>query len=91
LRPLLILFVAACLAPSLEAQAAECFTASKVYQIHPLHGGQASKDGWSVQGDEFAQCVKRAEAADKVLHARYPDSMYELLLAATIGCHAPCN
>lgn len=89
MRPLLILF--ALLALSLEAQAAECFSASKVYQIHPIHGGKSSKDGWSVEGDAFAQCVKRAEKADKALRARYPDSVYELSLAATIGCHAPCE
>jgi hypothetical protein len=90
LRTLLILFAAAYLVSG-EARAAECFTASKVYQIHPIHAGRNSKDGWSVQGDEFAQCVKRAEVADKVFRGRYPDSVYELSLTATIGCHAPCS
>lgn len=68
-----------------------CFAASKTYQIRPLHGGQDSKDGWAVQGDAFAQCVHRAEQADKALHARYPDTVYNLSLAATIGCHSPCG
>ena len=67
-----------------------CFTASKTYRIHPLHGGLEKKDSWVVQGDAFAQCVRRAEAADKALHARYPDAAYNLSPAATIGCHSPC-
>jgi hypothetical protein len=75
--------------PALSADA--CFTASKTYQIHALHGGQDKKDGWTVQGDGFAQCVHRAEAADKALLTRYPDAIYNLSLAATAGCHAPCN
>jgi len=68
-----------------------CFTASKAYQIHPLHGGPGTKDGWVVQGDQFAQCVHRAEAADKALHTRYPDTVYNLSPAATIGYHSPCR
>lgn len=67
-----------------------CFWSSKVYQIHPAAGGPATKDGWRIQGDAFDQCVHRAEAADKSFHARYPDSQYQLALAATIGCHSPC-
>ena len=67
-----------------------CFAASKTYKIHPLNGGEDKRDSWTVQGDEFAQCVHRAEAADKALHARYPDAAYNLSLAATIGCHSPC-
>jgi hypothetical protein len=67
-----------------------CFTASKTYQIHARRGGPSAKDGWVVQGDQFAQCVRRAEAADKALHTRYPDTVFNLSLAATIGCHSPC-
>jgi len=67
-----------------------CFTASKTYRIHPLHGGPEKRDSWAVEGDAFAQCVRRAEAADKVLHARYPDAVYNVSPAATIGCHSPC-
>ena len=67
-----------------------CFAASKTYQIHRLHGGGDTKEGWTVQGDAFAQCVHRAEAADKALRARYPETVYNLSLAATIGCHSPC-
>ncbi len=67
-----------------------CFASSKTYQIHRLHGGGDIKDGWTVQGDAFAQCVHRAEAADKALHTRYPEAVYNLSLAATIGCHSPC-
>ena len=87
---ILTLAVLAGFAP-LPAKAAECFAASKIYVIRPLHGGHNARDGWSVEGNAFAQCVKRAEAADKKLHARYPDSAYGLLPAATVGCHAPCN
>jgi hypothetical protein len=75
--------------PALSADS--CFAASKIYQIHRLHGGGDTKDGWTVQGDAFAQCVHREEAADKALHARYPGTIYNLSLAATIGCHSPCN
>ena len=71
--------------------AAECFTSSKVYRVHPVHGGTDIKDGWSVKADAFNQCVHRAEAADKTLRGRYPDTVYELSLAATIGCHSPCD
>ena len=67
-----------------------CFSAAKTYRIHPLHGGTDQRDGWTVRGDAFNACVHRAEAADKVLRARYPDSIYQLSLAATIGCHSPC-
>ena len=74
--------------PALSADS--CFSASKTYQIHKLNGGGDKKDGWMVEGDAFAQCVRRAEAADKALHARYPDTIYNLSLAATIGCHSPC-
>lgn len=89
-----LLFSAALLAafaagPAVAADA--CYTASKTYQIRPLHGGPDKKDSWVVEGDEFAQCVHRAEAADKALHARYPETAYSLSLAATIGCHSPCD
>lgn len=81
--------VALATGPAIGADA--CYTASKIYQVHPLHGGPGKKDSWIVQGDEFAQCVRRAEAADKALRARYPETVYSLSLAATIGCHSPCN
>jgi hypothetical protein len=68
-----------------------CFAASKTYRIQPLRGGPEKRDSWVVQGDAFAQCVHRAEAADKALQARYPDTVYNLSLVATIGCHSPCN
>jgi hypothetical protein len=71
--------------------AGTCFAASKIYAIHRLHGGADTRDGWAVEGDAFAQCVHRAEAADKALHVRYPDAVFNLSLAATIGCHSPCN
>ncbi|HEV7960705.1 MAG TPA: hypothetical protein VGP01_06705 [Rhizomicrobium sp.] len=75
-----------------SADAADaCFAASKTYHIRPLLGGQDTKDGWAVEGAQFAQCVRRAESADKALHARYPDTVYNLSLAATIGCHSPCG
>jgi hypothetical protein len=78
--------------PSLPANAAgECFMSSKIYRIHPLHGGGDVRDGWTVKADAFNQCVHRAEAADKTLRGRYPDTVYELSLAATIGCHSPCD
>ena len=67
-----------------------CFAASKTYKIHPLNGGEDKRESWTVQGDAFAQCVHRSEAADKALHTRYPDAVYNLSLAATIGCHSPC-
>ena len=90
----LYLISAAALLGLLSASAAisadACFASSKTYQIHRLHGGGDVKDGWSVQGNAFAQCVHRAEAADKVLHAHYPEAVYNLSLAATIGCHSPC-
>lgn len=68
-----------------------CFTASKTYQIRSLQGGQGKRDSWIVEGDAFAQCVRRAEAADKALRERYPETRYNLSLAATIGCHSPCD
>ena len=68
-----------------------CYTASKTYQIRPLHGGGDKRDGWTVEGNAFAQCVHRAEAADKALRTRYPETHYALSLAATIGCHSPCG
>jgi len=72
----------------IPAQAANaCFAAAKVYQIHPLHGGSDIKNGWSVRGDAFSQCVRRAEAADRILRERYPETVYTLSLASTIGCH----
>jgi hypothetical protein len=74
--------------PAISADA--CFASSKTYQIHRLHGGGDTRDGWTVEGDAFAQCVHRAEAADKALHSRYPETAYNLSLAATIGCHSPC-
>jgi hypothetical protein len=77
------------MATNFPAQAATaCFAAAKVYRIHPLHGGADSKDGWSVRGEAFNQCVHRAETADKSLRARYPETLYTLSLASTIGCHA---
>jgi hypothetical protein len=67
-----------------------CFRSAKTYRIHPLRGGADLRDGWDVQGGAFNACVHRAEAADKALRARYPDTVYQLSLAATIGCHSPC-
>lgn len=67
-----------------------CFASSKSYRIHPLRSGSDSRDGWTVKGDAFNECVHRAETADKSLHAKYPDSVYALSLVATIGCHQPC-
>jgi len=67
--------------------AAACFAATRIYQIHPLRGGADVKDGWSVRGESFNQCVRRAEAADRNLRARYPETVYGLSLASTIGCH----
>ncbi len=68
-----------------------CFASSKIYRIHPLRGGPERMDGWSVKADAFAACVHRAEAADNSLHGRYPETLYALSLASTIGCHAPCG
>jgi hypothetical protein len=77
---------------NLPAQAGTtCFASSKSYQIHPLHSGSDIRDGWTVVGDAFNECVHRAERADKSLHAKYPDSVYALSLVATIGCHEPCR
>ena len=84
--PLAALLLSA--SPAISADA--CFASSKIYQIYRLHGGSDVKEGWSVQGDAFAQCVHRAEAADKALRTRYPETVYNLSLAATIGCHSPC-
>ena len=64
-----------------------CFSASKTYRAHPLRGGSDRRDGWQVRGKAFNECVHRAEAADKTLRALYPDTMYQLSLTATIGCH----
>ena len=64
-----------------------CFSSAKSYRIHPLRGGSDQRDGWEVKGTAFNECVHRAEAADKALQARYPDTVYQLSLAATIGCH----
>jgi hypothetical protein len=64
-----------------------CFSASKTYRVHPLRGGSDQRDGWDVRGNAFNECVHRAEVADKILRARYPDTIYQLSLAATIGCH----
>jgi hypothetical protein len=76
------------LSATLCAQAAtSCFAASRTYQIHPLRGGPDVKQGWSVRGEAFNQCVRQAEAADKTLRARYPETIYALSLASTIGCH----
>jgi hypothetical protein len=76
------------LAPgSLALGADACFTAAKNYRIHPLRGGEDRRDGWEVRGPAFAECVHRAEAADKDLRAHYPDTVYQLSLTATIGCH----
>lgn len=92
-RPLLFLITAltvfAGASPAFSDEA--CFTASKTYQIRSLHGGRDKRDSWIVEGGAFAQCVRRAEAADKALRARYPDTNYSLSLTATIGCHAPCG
>jgi hypothetical protein len=67
-----------------------CFGAGKTYRVHPLRGGADRRDGWEVRGTAFSECVHRAEAADKALRARYPDTIYQLSLVATIGCHEPC-
>jgi hypothetical protein len=67
-----------------------CFASSKSYQIHPLHSGSDLRDGWSVKADAFNRCVHQAEVADRLLHAKYPETIYSLSLAATIGCHEPC-
>jgi len=76
-------------ATNLSAEAAgACFTAAKVYRIHPLRGGADRKDGWSVRGDAFNQCVHRAETADRILRGQYPETIYTLSLTSTIGCHA---
>jgi hypothetical protein len=64
-----------------------CFSASKTYRVHPLRGGTDQRDGWQARGTAFHECVHRAEAADKMLRARYPDTIYQLSLMATIGCH----
>ncbi|HEX4106020.1 MAG TPA: hypothetical protein VHX92_07280 [Rhizomicrobium sp.] len=90
-RPYLFLSAALLVSTNPAISADACFASSKTYQIHRLHGGGDVKDGWTVEGDAFAQCVHRAEAADKALHARYPETVYNLSLAATIGCHSPCN
>ena len=79
------IFIAAASPPA--AAATVCFAAAKVYRIHPLRGGNDSKDGWSVRGDAFNQCVRRAETADRILRGRYPETIYTLSLASTIGCH----
>jgi len=76
------------LSATLCVQAApSCFTAARTYQIHPLRGGPDVKQGWSVRGEAFNQCVRQAEAADKALRARYPETVFALSLASTIGCH----
>lgn len=67
-----------------------CFAASKSYRIHPLRNGSDGRDGWTVKGGAFNECVHRAEAADKSLRAKYPDGVYALSLVATIGCHQGC-
>jgi hypothetical protein len=91
-RTVLACIIGSALLASLPAVAAsECFTSSKIYRIHPMHGGTDIKDGWGVKADAFNRCVHRAEAADKSLRAHYPDTVYELSLAATIGCHSPCD
>jgi len=82
----LVTILAAASFPASAANA--CFASTKNYQIHPLHGGADIKNGWSVRGDAFNQCVRRAEAADKELRARYPETIYTLSLVSTIGCHA---
>lgn len=77
------------MAANISAGAATvCFTAAKTYRIHPLRGGADIKDGWSVRGDAFSQCVRRAETADRILRGHYPETIYTLSLASTIGCHA---
>ena len=70
---------------------ASCFSATKSYQLHPLHGGGDRKESWSVTGENFAQCVHRGEAADKSLHARFPETVYAFSLTATVGCHQGCE
>jgi hypothetical protein len=67
-----------------------CFASSKSYRIHPLRSGSDIRDGWTIKGGAFNECVHRAEAADRALHAKYPDAIYALSLAATIGGHQPC-
>ncbi|HXS08019.1 MAG TPA: hypothetical protein VN723_14605 [Rhizomicrobium sp.] len=66
---------------------AACFTAAKTYRVHALRGGDDKRDGWAVKGGAFSECVHRAETADKQLRSRYPDTIYQLSLAATAGCH----
>ena len=66
---------------------AACFSSAKTYRIHPLHGGEDRRDSWAVKGGAFSECVHRAEAADKTLHAHYPDTLYQLSLIGTAGCH----
>jgi hypothetical protein len=73
------------------AEAQSCFASSKTYRVVRLQGGGETHDGWAVQGGDFAQCVHRGEAAEKTLRGRYPETLYELLPAATIGCHSPCG
>jgi hypothetical protein len=75
---------------ALAAASDTCFAASKTYRIQSVHDGAAIKDGWAVKDAAFPKCVRRAEAAEKRLHAQYPDDRYELVLTATVGCHAPC-
>lgn len=64
-----------------------CFSAAKTYRVHPLQGGADQREGWDVRGSAFNECVHRAEAADKALRSRYPETIYQLSLVATIGCH----
>ena len=66
-----------------SAAPSACFSSAKTYRIHPLQGGEDRRDGWAVQGGAFNECVHRAEAADKNLRAHYPDTVYQLSIAAT--------
>jgi len=85
----IVIFLTAAGSISAEAGAA-CFTAGRIYQVHPLRGGADAKDSWSVRGEAFNQCVRQAEAADRTLRARYPETLYALSMTSTIGCHEGC-
>jgi hypothetical protein len=71
--------------------APSCFSATRTYQLHPLRGGDDRKESWNVTGENFAQCVHRSEAADKSLHARFPETIYAFSPTATVGCHQGCE
>lgn len=88
---LIVIMVALFGARLAQAAPAVCFSASKVYRVHPAGGGPDVQESWHVTGDAFAQCVRREEAAEKLLRDKYPAAAYTLFPTATIGCHSPCN